>query len=86
MEQKGAEVNWNKFLEKTKQCGIYKFALAAFILCNRLYGMKLPVEIRDIIRRTPISNKYIELLIPPIKDMGERYSYARKFIVLAPAA
>lgn len=132
VEQKGTEVDWNRFLEKTKQCGIYKFALAAFILCNRLYGMKLPVEIRNIVGRTPISNKYIELLIddifasgvygnkdetrvfasefafdqsegaaegtssvfkkymkllfPHIKDMSEKYDYAKKVKILAPVA
>ncbi|MEG2017873.1 MAG: nucleotidyltransferase family protein [Clostridium sp.] len=70
VEQKGTEVNWNRFIEKTKQCGIYKFALAAFILCNRLYGMKLPVEVRNIIGKALISNKYIELLIDDIFASG----------------
>lgn len=70
VEQKGAEVDWNRFIEKTNQCGIYKFALATFILCNRLYGMKLPFEIRNIIGKAPINNKFIELLIDDIFASG----------------
>ena len=132
VEKKGDEINWSSFIQKAKACGIYKFTLAIFIACNRLFSMELPIELKKINALSKISNKYIELLIedifasgvhgtkdqtrvfasefafdqsegaaegrgsifkkymkllfPPIKDMGERYSYARKFIVLAPAA
>lgn len=132
VEKKGDEINWSSFIQKAKACGIYKFTLAIFIACNRLFSMELPIELKKINALSKISTKYIELLIedifasgvhgtkdqtrvfasefafdqsegaaegrgsifkkymkllfPPIKDMGERYSYARKFIVLVPVA
>lgn len=132
VEQKGREIDWGRFLGKTKECGIYKFTLAIFILCNRLFDLKLPIEIRNIIGKEPVNNKYIELLIedifasgvygnkdetrvfasefafdqsegategrisifkkymkllfPPIKDMSEKYYYAKRVKILLPIA
>lgn len=132
VEQKGRKIDWGKFLGKAKECGIYKFTLVIFALCNRLFDLKLPIEIRNIIGKELVNSKYIELLIedifasgvygnkdetrvfasefafdqsegaakgtisickkyikllfPAIKDMSEKYDYAKRVKILAPIA
>ncbi|MEG2917325.1 MAG: nucleotidyltransferase family protein [Clostridium sp.] len=132
VEKKGEEIKWFSFFEKAKRCGIYKFALAILNVCNRLFDMELPIEMKKFNGVSNISNKYLELLIedifasgvhgnkdetrifasefafdqcegatkgnksivkkffkllfPPISLMSNKYSYAKKFIILAPIA
>lgn len=129
VEKKGDIINWKSFLYKAKICGIYKFSIAIFSICNKLFDMEIPAVIK---REEKIDDKYIDLLIedifesgvhgkkdkdmvfaaefafdqgkgvadgtfsifkkfmkllfPPISDMSDKYSYAKKFIILAPIA
>lgn len=70
VEQKGREIDWVKFINRTKACGIYKFTLIIFILCNRLFNMKIPFEIRNIIGSEAINVKYVDILIEDIFASG----------------
>ena len=129
VEKKGHLIDWKAFLNKSKECGVYTFAIAIFNICNRLFDMEMPKEIKG---EKNIKNKYIEqliqdifdsgvhgkksndrvfaaefafdqgegaadgsvsiikkfmkLLFPPIRQMSDKYNYAKKFILLAPIA
>lgn len=129
VERKGHLIDWKAFLNKSKECGVYTFAIAIFNICNRLFDMEMPKEIKG---EKNIKNKYIEqliqdifdsgvhgkksndrvfaaefafdqgegaadgsvsiikkfmkLLFPPIRQMSDKYNYAKKFILLAPIA
>lgn len=129
VEKKGHLIDWKAFLNKSKECGVYTFAIAIFNICNRLFDMEIPKEIKG---EKNIKNKYIEqliqdifdsgvhgkksndrvfaaefafdqgegaadgsvsiikkfmkLLFPPIRQMSDKYNYAKKFILLAPIA
>lgn len=129
VEKKGHLIDWKAFLNKSKECGVYTFAIAIFNVCNRLFDMEIPKEIKG---EKNIKNKYIEqliqdifdsgvhgkksndrvfaaefafdqgegaadgsvsiikkfmkLLFPPIRQMSDKYNYAKKFILLAPIA
>lgn len=67
VEKKGEEIDWNSFLNKIKICEIYKFTIAIFIMCNKLFNMEIP----DIIKKEcNIKNEYIDLLIEEIFASG----------------
>lgn len=67
VEKKGNVINWNKFIEKINMLGIYKFTVAIFNICNRLFDMEIP----DILnKRELINDKYIYLLIEDIFSNG----------------
>ncbi|MGL5379010.1 nucleotidyltransferase domain-containing protein [Clostridium sp.] len=67
VEEKGDDINWNRFLEESKVYGFEKFNLAMFALCKRLFNMDLPKEINvdDI-----INTNYMDALITEIFEAG----------------
>lgn len=67
VEKKGHLIDWKAFLNKSKECGVYTFAIAIFNICNRLFDMEMPKEIKG---EKNIKNKYIEQLIQDIFDSG----------------
>lgn len=67
VERKGHLIDWKAFLNKSKECGVYTFAIAIFNICNRLFDMEMPKEIKG---EKNIKNKYIEQLIQDIFDSG----------------
>lgn len=67
VEKKGSEINWTSFIEKTKECGVYRFAMAIFAICNRLFDMEIPEAIK---KEKKLKDKYIEMLIEDIFASG----------------
>lgn len=63
VENKGYEISWTSFLEKSKKYGFEKFNIIIFLLCNRLFHMKIPNELINI---KLSEEKYINLLIDEI--------------------
>lgn len=129
VEQKGREIDWTSFIRKAKESGVYKFSIAIFTICNKLFDMEIPEDIKkeeklkdkyinqlieDIFASgvhgkkdkdrvfanefafdqgegttdssSNIIKKFIKLLFPPIKQLSDKYNYAKKFIILAPVA
>lgn len=67
VESKGQEINWDKFIMKSRMYGFEKFCLIMFVLCNKLFGMDVPSELN--INR--VGNKrYIYALINEILESG----------------
>jgi len=69
VENKGNEISWISFLDKSKKYGFEKFNVIIFLLCNRLFHMKVPNQV-----------KYINLLIDEILKGGV---YGKKDVVNA---
>ena len=67
VEKKGSEINWRSFIEKTKECGVYRFAMAIFDICNKLFDMEIPEAIK---KEKNLKDKYIEMLIEDIFASG----------------
>lgn len=65
VEKVGDKINWKSFLHKTKFCGIYRFVIAIFIACNKLFNMNIPIVIDE---QEKIDDKYIDLLIDIINS------------------
>ena len=129
VEKKGDMIDWKSFLYKVKVCGIYKFTIAIFTICNKLFDMDIPnviakeeklkeeyidLLIEDIFASGvhgkkdsdrifasefafdqgegaadgyfSILKKFMKLLFPPVNSMSDKYTYAKKCIVLAPIA
>lgn len=67
IEQKGESINWDSFIRKTRECGIEKFTVVIFNICNKLFHMEIP----DKIKNKELQNKeYIDYLIQGILDGG----------------
>lgn len=67
VEKKGNEIDWNKFIKKSREYGFEKFNLIMFILCRDLFNMEIPKEL-DV---SKIDNKiYIASLINEIFESG----------------
>lgn len=47
VEHEGKNINWNNFIKKTKKSGLYKFSLGMFKVCNYLFNMEIPKELKD---------------------------------------
>ena len=47
VEHEGKNINWNSFIEKTKKSGLYKFSIGMFKVCNYLFNMEIPEELKD---------------------------------------
>lgn len=67
VEKKGNVINWDKFIEKINMLGIYKFTIAIFNICNKLFDMEIPNILN---KREIINDKYIYLLIEDIFSNG----------------
>ena len=129
VDKRGSEIDWKCFLYKSKLCGVYRFVIAIFMICNKLFGMEIPKYIdkqekleeeyiellideilasgvhgkrnEDMMFASEfafnqgkgatdgsfsIFKKFIKLLFPSINDMSDKYSYAKRFKILAPIA
>lgn len=67
VEKKGKQIDWVSFIDKTKESGVYKFSIAIFTICNKLFNMEIPKEIS---KEPKIKEKYIDQLIQDIFDNG----------------
>ena len=67
VEKKGKQIDWVSFIDKTKESGVYKFSIAIFTICNKLFNMEIPKEIS---KEPKIKEKYIDQLIQDIFDSG----------------
>ena len=47
VEHEGKNINWNSFIKKTKKSGLYKFSIGMFKVCNYLFNMEIPKELKD---------------------------------------
>lgn len=66
-ESKGNIINWNSFYEKAKVCGIERFVLSIFVVCNKLFGMNIP---HVIYCKALKNDRYLDLLINDIFSGG----------------
>lgn len=67
VEKKSNNINWSSFIEKAKTHGIYKFSLSIFAICNKLFEMDIPIDLRDGIK---IDEKYLDILLDNIFSSG----------------
>lgn len=67
VEKEGKQIDWVSFIDKTKESGVYKFSIAIFTICNKLFNMEIPKEIS---KEPKIKEKYIDQLIQDIFDSG----------------
>lgn len=44
VEKGGNDIDWNRFMDKVIQCDIERFTCIIFEVCNRLFGMKIPIQ------------------------------------------
>lgn len=47
VEHEGKNINWNNFIEKAKKSGLHKFSIGMFKVCNYLFNMEIPKELKD---------------------------------------
>lgn len=67
VEKRADNINWNSFIEKAKIYGIYKFSLGIFAICNKLFEINIPTELKDEVK---IDEKYFNLLLDNIFSSG----------------
>lgn len=67
VEQKKNLINWDNFIEKIKLCGVYKFTVCIFMICNKLFGMEIPNNLDD---KSLVDDKCLNLLIEDIFSNG----------------
>lgn len=67
VENKGSYIDWESFLKKTKESGVYKFSIAIFTICNKLFNVELPKEIS---KEPKLKSKYIDHFIQDIFESG----------------
>lgn len=67
VEELGDKINWNKFLIKADKAKVKKFSIVIFYVCNYLFDMHIPKEIKN---QCNINNKYIVLFIEDIFSNG----------------
>ena len=67
VEKKGSEIDWSSFVSKTKESGVYKFSMAIFAICNKLFDMEIPEVIK---KEKKLKDKYINQLIEDIFASG----------------
>lgn len=65
VEQRGDNINWDRFLEKVGLCGIETFTKAIFALCNRIFNMEIPSVLES-----SLDIKVIDSLIDDIFSSG----------------
>lgn len=65
VEKDEDKINWKSFLYKAKLCGIYRFSIAIFLVCNKLFNMTIPSVID---KQEKMDDKYIDLLIDSINS------------------
>lgn len=63
VEEKGDLIDWSIFKSKLERHGIYKFIISIFEICNKLFGLKIPYELKS---ENLMNNKFIDLLIDEI--------------------
>lgn len=67
VEKRGHIIDWDSFIFKLNQLGIYKFTTTIFTICNKLFDMKIPNKMESLNKK---SDKYVELLIEEIFASG----------------
>lgn len=67
VEKKGSEIDWTSFVSKAKESGVYKFSMAIFTICNKLFDMEIPEAIK---KEKKLKDKYINQLIEDIFASG----------------
>lgn len=66
VEKKGHLIDWSSFLNKIKKCGIKKFTISIFLICQQLFNMVIPQELNNIL----VEEKLLKLLIDDIFSSG----------------
>ena len=67
VEYKGNEIDWNKFMDKSRLYGFETFNLIMFKVCNELFNMEIPKEIDT---KKIDNRKYLDALIDEIFEAG----------------
>ena len=47
VEHEGKNINWNNFLLKAERSGLLRFSIGMFKVCNYLFNMEIPKELKD---------------------------------------
>lgn len=67
VEKRGQYIDWDSFVTRIKRSGVYKFTKSIFSICNRLFEMRIPNELKEF---TEFDNVYLEELIDAIWKNG----------------
>lgn len=67
VEKRGQYIDWNSFVNRSKRKGVYKFTMSIFAICNRLFEMRIPDELKEFIE---FDNVYLDELIDAIWKSG----------------
>lgn len=67
VEKRGQYIDWDSFINRTKRSGIYKFTMSIFAICNRLFRMSIPDELKGFVE---FDNVYLDELIDTIWANG----------------
>jgi hypothetical protein len=68
VEKRGHLINWRSFYDKGKEWGIEKFIIAIFLICEALFQMAIPGELR--IYSSSVSKKLVNTLSNEIISGG----------------
>lgn len=125
VEHEGKNINWNNFLLKAERSGLLRFSIGMFKVCNHLFNMEIPKELKDNNNDDDVINlvvddiftggvygqrdlsytfraqvgydidkdntfsmvkRYIQIILPPVNKLSDRYGYAKKYKILLPIA
>ena len=125
VEHEGKNINWNNFLLKAERSGLLRFSIGMFKVCNYLFNMEIPKELKDNNNDDDVINlvvddiftggvygqrdlsytfraqvgydidkdntfsmvkRYIQIILPPVNKLSDRYGYAKKYKILLPIA
>jgi hypothetical protein len=67
VEKKGDLIDWSRFLNKIKKCGIEKFTMSIFCVCRQLFNMNIPQELNNT---KLVEEEVLKLLINDIFSAG----------------
>ncbi|MGL4453481.1 MAG: nucleotidyltransferase domain-containing protein [Sarcina sp.] len=63
-------INWKGVLEKIEKTEILKFALYIFEVCEKLFDIELPGDVKNLILTSELDEKYVNLFIEDIFNNG----------------
>lgn len=68
VEKRGQYIDWDSFVTRTKRSGVYKFTMSIFAICNKLFEMSIPDELKEGF--VEFNDKYLDELIDLIWANG----------------
>lgn len=68
VEKRGQHIDWDSFVNRTKRSGVYKFTMSIFAICNKLFEISIPDELKEGF--VEFNDKYLDELIDLIWANG----------------